>query len=209
MSESEKPRTLIAKIDNIWYHYKFVILIGLAALVMVSVSTCQMLSQKTADVYLYHISLHGLTLSSQASFKGAMAEIADDYNGDGKVIAEMKEETFVPREVAAYGEPTTIDSFNLELATGECVVFFLDESFYRGNRDYMADLADVFGETPEGAFDEKAFRLGDLPKYKTVAGLCDMDEDTYLCLRKQRVGMDQTHYDAHVRFFRALAAKLQ
>lgn len=200
-----KPQTLEKKIENLWYHEKYVIFAILAALIMVGFALAQSLSKKTPDISVYHISRIGLTASSQDNFRESMKLIAKDYNGDGTVNIDFKEEVYIPEMInSSPNELSSSDKFNLELAMGDCVIYIMDESFYRGNKQYMCDLEDVLGYLPDMAYDDRAFLLSALPAYKTVPGLRDFDPNSYLCLRQKRVGMKDSVYDAHVDFFKRL-----
>ncbi|MGI6197322.1 MAG: hypothetical protein ACOYIO_09650 [Eubacteriales bacterium] len=200
-----KPQTLAKKIENLWYHEKYVILAILAALIMVGFALAQSLSKKTPDIAVYHISQIGLTASSQDNFRESMKLIAKDYNGDGTVNIDFKEEVYIPEMInSSPNELSSSDKFNLELAMGDCVIYIMDESFYRGNKQYMCDLEDVLGYLPDMAYDDRALLLSALPAYKTVPGLRDFDPNSYLCLRQKRVGMKDSVYDAHVDFFKRL-----
>lgn len=200
-----KPQTLAKKIENLWYHEKYVILAILAALIMVGFALAQSLSKKAPDIAVYHISQIGLTASSQDNFRESMKLIAKDYNGDGTVNIDFKEEVYIPEMInSSPNELSSSDKFNLELAMGDCVIYIMDESFYRGNKQYMCDLEDVLGYLPDMAYDDRALLLSALPAYKTVPGLRDFDPNSYLCLRQKRVGMKDSVYDAHVDFFKRL-----
>ena len=200
-----KPQTLTKKIENLWYHKKYVILAILAALIMVGFALAQSLSKKTPDISVYHISQVGLTASSQDNFRESMKLIAKDYNGDGTVNVDFKEEVYIPEMInSSPNELSSSDKFNLELAMGDCVIYIMDESFYRGNKPYMCDLEEVLGFLPDMAYDDRAILLSALPAYKTVPGLRDFDPNSYLCLRQKRVGMKDSVYDAHVDYFKRL-----
>ena len=200
-----KPKTLAKKIENLWYHDKYIILAILAALIMVGFALAQSLFKKTPDISVYHISQVGLTASSQDNFRESMKLIAKDYNGDGTVNIDFKEEVYVPEMMNSKpNELSSSDKFNLELALGDCVIYIMDESFYRGNKQYMCDLEDVLGYLPDAAYDDRAILLSALPAYKTVPGLRDFDPNSYLCLRQKRAGMKDSVYEAHVDYFKRL-----
>ena len=79
---------------------------------------------------------------------------AKDYNGDGVVTVDFKEEVYIPEMVNSKpNELSSSDKFNLELALGDCVIYIMDESFYRGNKDYMCDLKEILGFLPEAYYD--------------------------------------------------------
>lgn len=203
--EYQKPKGFKKNVENIWYHYKYVILIALAALIMFGFAMAQSVSKKDPDIFIYHISKIGLTAQSQDDFCESMKVIAEDYNGDGTITVDFKEEIYIPNEIEqAPGQPTSIERFNLELAFGECILYIMDESFYRGNRDYMCDLSEFFDELPASAYDDKAILISKLPGYHRLAGLQEFEEDAYLCIRKRRAGMDEAQYTAHIDFLKKL-----
>lgn len=203
---NRESKSFIKFIDNIWYHYKYVIIIALAAIVVFSIALSQSFSQKEPDIFVYHISTSGLTASSKESFQKTMAIISKDYNGDGQVTIDLKEEVYVPslQTVQAYGELSVTESFNLELALGECMIYIMDKNFYTGNKQYMKNLNEVLGYIPEFAYDERAILLTDLPGYKNLPGLHDFAPESYLCLREKRTGMNEQAYNAHIDFLKRL-----
>ena len=210
--QSEKPKGFVKNIENIWYHYKYVILALVIALVVFITATVQFFSKKEPDIFIYHITSSGLTASSQDDFRESMKLIVEDYNGDGVVAIDFKEDVYILGEIKTNPtELSTIERFKLELALGECVIYIMDENFYKGNREYMCNLSDVLGYTPEFAYDEKAIRLSDLPGYpdndtkdEVLPGLKDFSEDSFLCIRLKRTGMDEQKYEYHVDFFKKL-----
>ncbi len=204
--QDKKTFNFVKFIDNIWYHYKYVILFLIAVIIMVSVVAYQSVTQKEPDVFIYHISTEGLTASSKDSFRNSMALIAEDYNGDGVVTVDFKEEVYVPASAEAYiqGGLTVTESFNLELALGECVIYIMDESFYNGNKQYMADIEQAIGYLPDCTVDNKAILLSDLPAYRRLPGLMDLPAESYICLRERRTGMDEKAYEAHIDYFKKL-----
>lgn len=205
---SKKETSLVKFIENIWYHYKYVILISLAVLVMLFVGISQMVAKKAPDVFIYHVSSYGITAKSIDELTETLASFADDYNDDGAVTVDYKEEIYVPDVKATVnGELSVTDSFNLELFAGDCVIYIMDESFYKGNRDYMVKLEDILGYVPSGAYDDKALLLSELPAYETTPGLCGLPADSFICVRQRRVGFkeaDKDVYDNNVDYFKRL-----
>lgn len=203
---NSKPKSFIKYIDNIWYHYKYVIVIVFVAIIVFSIALFQTLSQKEPDIFVYHISTQGLTASSKESFSKTMALAAKDYNEDGIVTVDLKEEVYTPslQTVQAYGQLSVTESFNLELALGECMIYIMDKSFYEGNKQYMKRLDEAIGYIPEFAYEDKAILLSDLPGYKDLPGLHDFAPESYLCLREKRTGMNEDAYNAHMDFLKNL-----
>lgn len=199
-------KSFVKMVENIWYHYKWAIIIGSLALVMLIAGLMQLASQKAPDVFIYHVSSEGVTVKSVERLTDSLSELASDYNRDGVVNVDFKEEIYVPDAISAgEGQLSVTDSFNLELFAGECVIYIMDESFYLGNRDYMVDLVDVLGYVPVGAYDDKALLLSQLPAYESTPGLMDLPAESFICIRKERIGlneMDESVYANNLDFFR-------
>ena len=204
--QDKKTFNFVKFVDNIWYHYKYVILLLIAAIIILSVLIFQSVTQKQPDIFVYHISTEGLTASSKDNFRNSMALIAEDYNGDGFVTVDLKEEVYVPASAEAYvqGGLSVTESFNLELALGECIIYIMDESFYNGNKQYMADIEAAIGYLPDYAVENNAILLSDLPAYRKMPGLMDLPAESYVCIRERRTGMDEDAYNAHIDYFKKL-----
>lgn len=209
MKSEYKPKGFIKNVENIWYHYKFVILIALAALIMISFATYQSVTKKKPDIFIYHISTTLHNTMAKTAFTDNLELLCEDYNGDGKVVVDFKAESYVPiADHTNSHDMNSVQSFNTELAFGECVIFILDESFYLNNKDYMYSLEDALGFVPDIAFDEKAIKLSSLPAYHEYPGLQIFDENSYLCLiHKNRTGLNKisdASYKAHIDFLKKL-----
>lgn len=204
--QDKKTFNFVKFIDNIWYHYKYVILLLVAVAIMLSVVTYQSVIKKDPDVFIYYISTEGLTVTSKDNFIKSMSLIAKDYNGDGAVTVELKDEMYVPASTEQYiqGGLSVTESFNLELALGECIIYIMDESFYNGNKQYMADIESLIGYLPDSAVNEKAVMLSELPAYIKMSGLRDLPAESYVCVRERRSGMNEEAYNAHVDYFKNL-----
>lgn len=205
----EQNKSLVKIVENIWYHYKWAIIIGFLVIVMLVAGISQLATKKEPDVFIYHVSSQGITPDSTNELTECLSTFASDVNGDGKVTVDFKEEIYIPDVIStAEGRLAVTDSFNLELYAGECVIYFMDESYYMGNREYMADLKDVLGYKPEASYDDKALLLSQLPAYKSVPGLCYLPKETFICIRKEREGLNEQDiavYNNNVDFFKKFA----
>lgn len=201
-----RENSLIKFAENIWYHYKWAIMIVSFFVVVLVVCITQQMSNKKPDVFIYHVSSAGLTATSVENLRDCLSGFAVDYNGDGVVNVDYKEEIYIADTISvAGGQLSVTDSFNLELFAGECVIYIMDESFYKGNSDYMVSIEDILGYLPDGAYDDKALLLSELPAYKTAPGLCDLPRESFICVRKKRIGlneMDSKDYDNNLDYFR-------
>ena len=204
--QDKKSAGFVKTVENIWYHYKFIIIVAVCVLVAFSFAEYQAFMKKDPDVFVYHISTSGLTAMSKDEFRDSMSLIAEDYNEDGNITVDLKEDVWVPslESVMAGGDLSSTDSFNLELAMGECIIYIMDKNFYETNKQYMADIEKSIGFLPEFAYDDKAILLTDLPASWRLPGFDAFSEDSYICLREKRVGMDKVSYEKHVKFFKKL-----
>ena len=131
----KNEKSLVKFFENIWYHYKWTIIIGAAALVMLIAGLAQLASKKQPDVFIYHVSKSGITANSIDKLTDSLSAFAVDYNGDGIVNVDYKEEIYVPGVIStAQGQLSVTDSFNLELFAGECVIYIMDEENERDMR---------------------------------------------------------------------------
>lgn len=204
--QDKKPSGFVKNVENIWYHYKYVIITIVAFVFAFTVASYQSLQKKEPDVFVYHISTDGLTAMSKDEFKDSLKLIAEDYNKDGHVSVDLKEDVWVPslQSVMTGGDLSATDSFNLELAMGECIIYIMDKNFYETNKQYMADIEQAIGFQPKFAYDNKAILLSDLPAAWRLPGFDAFSEDSYICLRERRVGMNKESYENHVKFFKKL-----
>ncbi|MBQ8758680.1 MAG: hypothetical protein IJZ20_03210, partial [Clostridia bacterium] len=135
-----------------------------------------------------------------------------DANGDGKSVVDLKFDKFVmtedangKRKVYNPSEQFSItERFNLELASGECVVYIMEPAFFAGNLDYLASLEEELGYLPEKAVDGKGIRLSDIDSYKATTTLGYFPEDYIICLADREDRFDDAYYDGNVAFFKNL-----
>ena len=91
-----------------------------------------------------------------------------------------------PRPLFAPGNAAVLDRFDMEVMSGESVIYMLDPALYQSVKyaGGLIPLAEIFNEAPAGAIDEYGIRLGDTQLYKSFSVLQALPEDTVLCLRR-------------------------
>ena len=73
------------------------------------------------------------------------------------------------------------------MMTGECSIWLVNTSVYEAQHmteKLAVPLADTFGTTPEGAYDEYAIRLGDTAFYQYYEALQVLPADTLIVLTR-------------------------
>ena len=199
-------------IDNVWYHYKWPIIIGAFALVILFVGTFQFATREQHDVFIYVAGETGLAAADADAFMHEMEVFSSDSSGDGKKIVDMKFDKFVMVEKAngkkeLYNpneQLSATERFNLELASGECVVYILQKEFFNGNVDYFASFEETLGYVPENAIKGKGIKLSDLKAYKATMTLGYFPEDYVICLADKENRIDEDYYDGNVQFLKNL-----
>ncbi len=199
-------------LDNFWYHNKAAVIIGAFAIILVSFATVQFFSKKEPDVFIYSVGSSGISAKAAEEFRADLAEkFASDYNGDGRVVVDLKSDSFVMTESAngkkyvydPQSQMTEVQRFNMELAMGECVVYIMEPGFFSGNTPYMASLEDVLGYTPENSVQGKGMVIGDLIAYNTTK-LGHFPREYIICIVEKNKRFGDEYYKGNAEFFKNL-----
>ena len=205
--------TFLGWLDNVWYHYKWHIIISFFALIIVVVGSVQFFSRQEHDVFIYIAGEKGLAAEDADAFMREMEDaFAPDKNGDGKAVVDMKVDKFVMVEKAGGKKElfnpneqfSATERFNLELATGECIVYILQPEFFRGNLAYFESFLDAFGYVPKNAIEGKGIRLSDLEGYRATMTLSYFPEDYIICLADREDRYNSDYYEGNVEFLKNL-----
>lgn len=216
MDDNLKPKMTFRQwIENVWYHYKVPIILGLVVILMVSVGLYQSLSKKEPDVFFYYVGQSSITVKKTDDFKSDMENIMEkDYNGDGKKVVDYKEDIFVMYSVEegantnsyvynSTDQMNIVQRFNMELGMGECVIYIMEPNLYKANKQYIRPLEESLDKVPTYALDDKGIKLSDLPAYQKTA-MRNFPSDYVICVRAKRNGDKEAFYNANVDFFRTL-----
>jgi hypothetical protein len=131
------------------------------------------------------------------NIEGALSSVLpEDYSGDGKKTVSMSmmtvysEERIKELEAMDYKvhRPTNdseLGKFQDLIVTGEFNVCLLDPWLYETVKAQggFAKLSDALGYLPDSAVDEYAIKLSDTEFGQYFAGVNQLPENTYLCLR--------------------------
>ena len=197
-------------IDNVWYHYKWHIIIGAFAIFTLVVCLVQCTSRKSYDMTVVFAGNASLNASEQDGICAALEAVMNRdetqaiqlvtygiYTEEellGMYSQENAEGNRVIEDLA-YGnaKKQNIDegnAFSTFLKTGECAVWFVTPYVYEqyGIETLAAPLSEIFGDAiPSGAANEYAVRLGDTALYQTYAALRELPADTLIVLTRPYV----------------------
>ena len=152
--------------ENVWYHYKWLILIVLVLASVIIVSVTQILQKGDPDIHVLFIGQNYITAEGRNEAEESLNKVSSDYNGDGKLSMDLVELTVTTIPGQSYDyvyQQDALTRFETEIRAGMSTVFIVEESFYDKitKLGLAAPLSVVFGEgkVPENAFDEFSFRL--------------------------------------------------
>ncbi len=201
--------------ENIWYHYKWLILIILVLGSLVIVGTIQIFEKGDPDVHVMFIGQNYITAEGRKEAEKTLGKVFKDCNGDGKVSMDLVELTVTTIPGQSYDyvyQQDALTRFETEIRAGMSTVFIVEESFYEKIKDngLAAPLADVFGKdnVPENAYDEYSFRLRDLDVAEED-GFCRFPRESYVCIRhspeNDEINYSRTmeDYKNNLEFFKA------
>ena len=168
------------KLANLWYYYKFYILIGVVALLALAVGINSCVNRREYDVNVL-FATHGYSDSFYQSSElvDLFDEYATDANGDGLANTQ-----FI---TINYG--TTLQEANsanatrsANLASGKALLFLLDEQNYNELKagGFLQDISDL-GDSEYLNGDR--FEIYNSGMLDEVSGFAQLDDQYYLCLR--------------------------
>ena len=208
----EEKKSFLKWLDNFWYHNKAAVIITLFVSVSLIIGFTQFFTKKSPDVFIYYVGHGALSDVASDQFKEQMQDyFAADYNGDGRVVVDYKEDAFVmvhTEEGDRYvydpsAQMTETQRFNLELGMGDCVVYIMEPAFFNANTDYIASLEEVLGYVPKNAVAGKGIKVSDLKAYRNTA-LNRYPSDYVICLARKKSQFTDDYYSGNVEFFRNL-----
>ncbi|MBQ0109189.1 MAG: hypothetical protein KBS44_02790, partial [Clostridiales bacterium] len=122
-------------LENIWYHYKWLIIFGGLLVVFLAISLTQILSNKNPDVSLLYVDKMYYS-DLETDIRTTTATLADDYNEDGKTVVDMLTIT-INEATDASGDPihydynnTNLQRFNVEITSGDATILILDPEYF-------------------------------------------------------------------------------
>ena len=180
-----------------WYHYKWMIILIALFILFVGVSAVQLLRKEDPDATMMFVGPWCLSQTDISNLTASAETVIDDYDGNGETVADIFEivlnqvsytnESGVTDSVLYDYMNTSLQRFQVEIRTGDCVIYFLERSFYDlcVDEGILAELDDVLDDAdmPDSIIDKYGIYLSDLDIY-TLDGFNRMPEDTIVCMRR-------------------------
>lgn len=131
--------SLRSKLDNIWYHYKVHIIIGLFAVFTVVFALQSCVTRQEYDIKVYYVSGSAMYTEQLDWVRTAVAEYCGDANGDGEVNVAV-----TGIRVGSYSDASSRAEYMTAVQAGEVFLFFGDQEGiqYLYDNNYLQPLTD-------------------------------------------------------------------
>lgn len=191
--------------ENLWYHYKWTILMVAFFLFVTIVCLVQCTTTPHKDVYITFGGSYTMTSEEKTAVERVFAEVSKQTFGEKALAVGVTDYPFYTEEElrALYTDPETGDfngaAYNTAkgmnvnrlkelssyMGTGDCSIWLVNTSVYEAqhmSEKLAVPLANIFETTPVGAYDEYAIRLGDTAIYQYYEALQVLPADTLIVL---------------------------
>ena len=210
-------------IDNIWYHYKFIIIAIIFIAVFLGIMISQMTNKEKIDINVMYAGPDYITSELTGIRTAFIQTMSRDYNGDGAKGIQITDITVLTDDQLAertrtanmQGEkflynPLDIQEakkkFELEIFSGESVICLLDKYWF----DYVSEasgllpLSEALGYKPANAINEYGTYLKDTDFGKFYTVFDNLSDETVLCIRRMTTTTifksakdEETRYEHH------------
>ncbi len=207
--EVKMRHPVLSWLDNFWYHYKWHSIVALFLVLVIVVCSFQMCSKESYDTHIMYAGHKRILHTSEDGdipeyniIISSLKRISEDSDGDGKISPafsdlfvmsdEMKEKIEAELDKGEQVNESLLSTDRKTLTDrmmySEYYVCLLAEDVYRDYRvisdiDMFLPLAPYTSEGGEYEWaGEDAIYLRSTPFYE-MAGICELPEDTVICLR--------------------------
>ena len=191
--------------ENLWYHYKWTILLIAFVLFVTIVCLVQCTTTPHKDAYITFGGSYTMTSEEKTAVERVFADICKKTFGEDAPAVGITDYPFYTEEElrALYTDPETGDfngaAYNTAkgmnadrlkelssyMMTGECSIWLVNTTVYEAQHmpeKLAVPLVETFETAPTGAYDEYAIRLGDTAIYQYYEALQVLPADTLIVL---------------------------
>ncbi|MBQ8235239.1 MAG: hypothetical protein IJZ37_00975 [Clostridia bacterium] len=188
------------KLQNIWFYYKWHIVIGIAVLLVGAALITQCASKEDHDVYIYYAGGAYFSPEKQDQMEDAFEVVIPDdlaksvgffYTRLGKIqniTEEEGQEGAIPEEELQQGTDHQAEydaqmDFTSRMHQQATVICLLDEKYFEGavKEGWLAPLSSVMEDVPENAVKGYGIPVGELPFYKSNSVFKNISPNALLC----------------------------
>jgi len=135
------PQGIRAKWQNLWYHYKWLILFVGFLLILGLLFTYQTLTRDPADYEVIAVTEYAILPPEQEALEAYMASCAQDVDGDGKIEIDIVNLTpSYSTDVAPGIGHSDAQKLISSLSTGENMLYVFDDVSLQGFLDTVSEV---------------------------------------------------------------------
>ena len=209
--------------DNLWYRYKWVIIIGLflLATMIFFIATCA--STEKEDIQIVYVGPVQITdAATHAGLQNAFGQILKDYDGDDKKELQIISNVILnsnqyfdekgkplPTDEIGRNE-SNLNTFNQQLMSGDLTFIMMDKGLYEESlKDIFVPLDELFADSglvvpSEWRYDDCTVYLHKTEFGSYINGLSKLPKDTVVGVIVKTAFANDDEYANHVDFFKEL-----
>lgn len=192
MEKTEKltPREWI---ENMWYHYKWLIIFGGLLIAFLVISCFQFFANDDPDVNILHMGPMYISPEVADKIEATVGGMAEDYNDDGEVnvaILDITVNKFGTDESNTFNYDqynSALQRFQTEIRAGDAVIYLIDKEYFDicVSEGLLTPLDEVIDDAymPENTVDGYGVYVSELDAFG-LEGLSSVPDTAILCLRR-------------------------
>lgn len=182
-------------LENMWYHYKWLIIFGGLIVIMLVMSLTQCMATKDPDVNILHVGPIYLAPETTDDLKGSVGKLSSDYNEDGKIKVEIldisvvaSDGTVSASDMLNYDQANNaLQRFQTEIRAGDSVIYLLDKRYFDicMAENLLTPLSEILDDAdiPANTVEGYGIYVSELDAFE-LEGLSSVSKDAILCLRR-------------------------
>lgn len=208
--------------DNIWYRYKWAIIIGANLLVIAVVLIVQIASKTEDDIKIVYAGPKYIADNeTRNSLLSAFNVIAKDYNGDGEVvinitsnvilnsqqITEKDEEGRKPNASQVAQNQQLLNTFQQQMQSGDFTIYLVDKKLYEESlKGVFVNLESVTNMDIDDSimYDEYSVYLKKTDFGKYYKGFDKLPNDTLVLVLQKTIFANDEDYQNSIDFLKEM-----
>lgn len=139
-SEEKKPKTFKEKIENIWYHYKALIIVGAVIVLALGYITVTSVNKKEPDLRVVVYDNRVVPDMYLVDMENYFKTFCKDYNGDGEVVVTIMNCSFETGQSSAeYQQIMQQKLSSIVVTDKEAMLFVTSDTGY----EYLQGIVDT------------------------------------------------------------------
>lgn len=140
----EKYMRPLSRVENFFYYFKWILLIGGLAAVLAVFLVIQITDRDFEDMRVVLVSYDHSFSGYADTLKDAFERKCPDINGDGKVYVEIRAVNLTTRGMGSQYDTAESEKFVFELRRETSQIFISDEEYYEYGNEGSAEGENVF-----------------------------------------------------------------